>query len=320
MLPQQPSLGVLGAGAFGMTLALLAAHQGARVVVWNRSDKVLHHIRRTGMHPSLPEGVCPASLHVTHAISDIWQQCQDIVVAIPLSGWKDIAWRNQENHRFILAAKGVMPSGDLGSIWLKKHYGIENIVVLGGPHIAADLLQTSLRTDFKTEATFAYSDIRTRPLTWWNQTLYETATSDILTVQFLGAVKNVAAMVAGFVFEYTKSHNITAQVLTRVWQSIQDMARRHFQAQAQTLLSAAGMADWILTCCSGKSRHYALGIHVAQGGTVSTFSSTAEGPETLNYICGLDAVQNPGWKVFQALITQKNVPCGGRDVIAAWLI
>jgi glycerol-3-phosphate dehydrogenase (NAD(P)+) len=108
-------------------------------------------------------------------------------------------------------------------------------------------------------------------------------TSDVIGVEFGGALKNVIAIAAGVAEGLTLGHNALAGLITRGLAEITRLACAR-GAQRETLAGLSGLGDLVLTCTGSLSRNRHVGIELAHGRSVNDVLSgmkmVAEGVRT----------------------------------------
>ena len=281
MLPS--SIVVLGAGAFGTALARVMAQAWPEctVVLWNRSSHVLQSLGQ-GEHPRLgPVKDLPHNVVFETDFSAALEQSSWIVLAVALSAWPCLpktVWSNR--HHVIVAAKGMIASL-FPTEWIEDQWPQVKVSVMGGPHLAKELTESS----YSVGMSLATRDDALDHMFQNCPPFMTQRTTDLLGLQFWGAIKNVAAMIASYVREVTQSANTTASVMARLWNEAWVLSEK-LGCQRDTAFSYAGFGDWFLTCHSPQSRHTQLGKFLAQGSqSFAQFPQTADGPLTLQALC-----------------------------------
>jgi glycerol-3-phosphate dehydrogenase (NAD(P)+) len=108
-------------------------------------------------------------------------------------------------------------------------------------------------------------------------------TSDVVGVEFGGALKNVIAIAAGVAEGLALGHNALAGLITRGLAEITRLACAR-GAQRETLAGLSGLGDLVLTCTGSLSRNRHVGIELAHGRSLNDVLSgmkmVAEGVRT----------------------------------------
>lgn len=254
-------LAVLGAGAWGSTLAALASRQGHEVRVWSRSS--------------------------SHSLVETVQEADIILSAVSMAGVRSVAEQLQAlaiapEALLITTTKGLEPGTTCtpSQIW-QTAFPNNSVVVLSGPNLAKEIQQglpaaTAVASTQETaaqtvQAVFSSSVFRvyTNP--------------DPLGVELGGTLKNVIAIAVGTCDGLQLGTNAKAALVTRGLAEIIRIGT-HWGAKTETFYGLAGLGDLLATCNSVLSRNYQVGYGLAQGKTLAevlaTLEGTAEGVNT----------------------------------------
>ena len=74
---------VIGAGTWGMSLALLLSDNGHDVTVWSALPEEIENLKKTHRQPNLPAVEFPASMHFTADLGEAMKDAEYIVLAVP---------------------------------------------------------------------------------------------------------------------------------------------------------------------------------------------------------------------------------------------
>ena len=77
------SIGVLGAGTWGMALARMLSNSGQDVTVWSAIKKEIDDLSSTRCHPNLPDMIIPDTIVFTKSIEEVCVQKDIILFAVP---------------------------------------------------------------------------------------------------------------------------------------------------------------------------------------------------------------------------------------------
>ena len=277
MLTSDPHVGVIGAGAWGTALAMLANRAGSRATLWTRNEQVIQSVlERRENAQYLPDVFIDPAIGVT-ADMEAMSQCDALVVTIPAQSMRTVAISLSDilpaTIPLVIATKGI----ERGSLMLMSEvlHSImphNPLAVLSGPNFAREAAEglptaTALATHHPLVAEklgFALGGKYFR--------LY--VNDDPVATQVGGALKNVLAIAAGIVEGRGFGENARAALITR---GLAEMGRfaRTKGGQEETLMGLSGVGDTLLSCTSGKSRNYALGVML--GSRVDTVSPEAIG-------------------------------------------
>ncbi len=267
MSAETPHVGVIGAGAWGTALAILANRAGSKATLWTRNHQVVESIRsRRENAQYLPDQFIDPAIDVTDKTEFI-SDCDMLIVTIPAQSLRTVAISLSDaisaHLPIILATKGI----ERGSLMLMSEV-VQSILphnplaILSGPNFAREAASgaptaTTLalhQSSLTEKILFALAGKYFR--------LY--VNDDPIATQIGGAVKNVLAIAAGIVDGAGLGENARAALITR---GLVEMARlaKAKGGNEETLMGLSGIGDVMLTCTSAKSRNYACGVAIGRG-------------------------------------------------------
>ncbi len=283
-----PHVGVIGAGAWGTALAMLANRAGSRATLWTRNTQVIDSIRtRQENAQYLADQFIDPAIGVTDD-SRFISGCDMLILTIPAQSLRTVAISLSDmvpaNLPLIIATKGIergslmLMSEVVGSILPHNPYAI-----LSGPNFAREAaagLPTA--TTLATHHT-AIVDKITFALGGKYFRLY--VNDDPIGTQVGGALKNVLAIAAGIVDGRGLGENARGALITRGVAEITRLAKAK-GGDEETLMGLSGLGDIMLSCTSKKSRNYALGQMIGRGGAMRSTGLT-EGVATAESVTQL---------------------------------
>jgi len=294
------SIGVIGAGAFGTSLAVAFARAGRDVLLWSRRDAAKMQAAR-GNVEYLPEITFPESLLVTDNLADL-QKCKANLLVIPAQQTENFLKENRlSNAPLILCAKGIdLQSGALQTR-IAAQYSSATLAVLTGPSFANDIAR-----GLPTALTLACADgekglFLQQLLSTPRLRIY--LSDDPLGAQIGGALKNVIALACGMTIGAGLGESARAAVLTRGFAEMQRVGVA-MGAKPETLQGLSGLGDLTLTCGSAKSRNFAMGLAIGQG-NLPDANITVEGVATAKAVAKTITVDTPIADAVSAVIDQK---------------
>jgi glycerol-3-phosphate dehydrogenase (NAD(P)+) len=285
-----PTVAVVGAGAWGTTLASIVAKREPVTLVCHRPE-VADEINRTHRNQRrLPDVDLPEVLTATADPAALTAANELIVFAVPSSHLRAIV-RGAAPHvpasADVLSVVKGLEGGSLlrMSEVIADAGGIEpsRIAALSGPNLAGEIAR-----GLPASAVVAASDIdlATRIAERLGRREFRLYVNrDILGVELCGALKNVLAIAAGAADGLGFGDNGKAGLMTR---GLAEMIRLGAAAGANRLTFAglAGIGDVIATCGSRLSRNHRLGEELAKGRSwaeiEATLPGTAEGAYTVD--------------------------------------
>jgi len=257
---------VIGAGAWGTALALVAARAGRNVTLWSREPEVAATIRTKGENAQYLAGVpLPVNIVATANIADA-KNADAVLLASPAQHVRavatDIAHVLAPRTPLVLCAKGIeRGSGKLLTEVLVEAAPQAEPAILSGPSFARDVAQ-----DLPTAITIAAKkDVAFRLATSLGHAGFRPYASEDLTgVALGGAAKNVYAIGCGIVSGMGLGENARAALLTRSFAELCRLGAA-MGARNETLMGLSGLGDLVLTATSLSSRNFSFGFQLGEG-------------------------------------------------------
>lgn len=259
---------VIGAGAWGTTLALLLARNNQPVQLWSPNTEHLYQLMLTQQNQAYLPGInLPESLTIQTDLAVGAAAATDILLAIPSAAFANTLRELQvfinPKTRILWATKGLVPeSGLLLHQLVQVHLGEREMAVLSGPNFAREIaLGLPAATTIAANSTEYAKDL----LNAFHNSQFRVYTStDMVGVEIAGATKNVMAIAAGIADGFSYGANARAALITRGLAEISKLGVA-LGAQAETFMGLAGMGDLVLTCTDDQSRNRRLGLQLAAG-------------------------------------------------------
>jgi glycerol-3-phosphate dehydrogenase (NAD(P)+) len=286
-------IAVVGAGAWGTALALVARRAGREVTIAARETEVVEAINDARENRLFLPGVpLDAAIRATGDGAAAVAQADMVLLAAPAQHLRSVSAALAPHARaglpIVICAKGIeRGTGKLMSEVAAETLPRAAIAVLSGPTFAAEVAR-----GLPTAVTLATSEeIGGRLLASIGSTTFRPYLSnDPVGAQVGGAVKNVIAIACGIVTGRGMGDNARAALMTRGLAEIMRLGAA-LGARAETLMGLSGLGDLSLTCNGPQSRNMSLGIALGQGQTpaqaLAGKRSIAEGVESAAAIAAL---------------------------------
>ena len=261
-------ISILGAGGWGLALALSAVYSGNYVTVWTPFSDEAQTLLRDGEHKRLlPNIKLPKEIVITQDISCV-SNSDITVIATPSFAVRETAARlkNLNCGIIVSVAKGIEYDSLLClSQVILDELPCADVVVLSGPSHAEEVarkMETSLVATGKNRVSAEYVQ-----KAFLSDKLRVYTNDDMLGVELGGALKNVIAVAAGFCDGKGLGDNTRAALITR---GLSEMARLGVAmgANQATFAGLTGMGDLIVTCTSVHSRNHRFGELLGRGVSV----------------------------------------------------
>lgn len=267
---QSARVGVLGAGAWGTALAILANRAASRVTLWTRNANVIESItERRNNEVYLPGLYLDPAITVTDNPAEVCD-CDILILCIPAQSIRSMCISISDllpsTVPLVIATKGIeRGSLKLMSELISTLLPANPIAILSGPNFADEAAR-----GLPTATTIACADhsLGERLMYALGGKLFRPyLTDDVVGTQIGGAVKNVIAIACGIAAGYEMGENARAALITR---GLAEMVRlcNAKSGKYQTLMGLSGIGDLMLTCSNIKSRNMALGVELGKGAAV----------------------------------------------------
>ncbi len=279
---------ILGAGAMGTLMALVAARrENRRVALWGHRTANVDDIARDRENRRLLPGVpLPDSLVVTGDIREAVHGAECLVVAIPSaylrSTLTSLAPEIPPGLPVVSVIKGIEnDTFQRPSEIVRALLGPRPIAVLSGPCHAEEAARGLPATLVAAAADRDWADRVREEFSIDSFRIY--TNTDVTGVELAGALKNVMAIAAGICDGLGYGDNAKSALITR---GLVEMTRFivALGGDSSTLMGLAGIGDLITTCISPHGRNRSVGQRLGQGETLSqvteSMSAVAEGVTT----------------------------------------
>ncbi|CCH48949.1 NAD(P)H-dependent glycerol-3-phosphate dehydrogenase [Pseudodesulfovibrio piezophilus] len=322
-------IAVLGAGAWGTTLADMLAKNSVETVLWARDHEMVEEMNTRRENTAYLPGVpLSDSLKATTDAGAAFAGADYLLVAIPsqyirsvLGEFRDIL---PDRPVIVCASKGI----ELDSLEPMSRVIAHSLdgkhpryASLSGPSFAAEVCR-----DMPTTVSLGCED---HELGRELQAAFSTPafrvyfTPDYRGVELGGAVKNVIAIAAGIADGLGFGHDARAALITR---GLAEMSRLGIAmgGQQRTFMGLSGMGDLVLTCTGDLSRNRQVGLQLGQGRTlddiISEMKAVAEGVKTTRSLYDLSKklkVELPiTEQVYSILYDDKDATLAVRDLLS----
>jgi glycerol-3-phosphate dehydrogenase (NAD(P)+) len=259
---------IIGAGGWGTALARLWANDQREVFLWgHNADRVAHMQKTRENRDYLPGLRLPRSVQITSDLND----CAGaglIVLVTPSTAFREVTIRLRKavgdtDAVLLSCTKGIEHGTGLRmSEILREIFPDNKLAVLSGPNLAAEVARDfPTATVIGSEAT-GCAGILQRVLGSPRFRIY--TSSDVISIELGGALKNVFAIAAGISDGLGLGENSKAALVTR---SLAELVRlgQTMGGNANAFYGLSGAGDLILTCYSERSRNHTVGKRLGRG-------------------------------------------------------
>lgn len=295
------TIGVLGSGSFGVTVATLLS-KNVDVLMYTRRDEVVNAINQNHFHYNMD---LPKNIRATKSLREVAEECQVLFPVIPSTSFRSVIKKVspylKPSHILIHATKGLDISHiskedfDEGAFRksdvytmsevIKQESSVVRVGCMSGPNLAREIL------DGQPAATVIASEfqevIKVGQQVLTSEQFFAFGSYDITAAELAGAYKNIIAVASGILGGLNLGKNIQSLLITR---GLREMIQFGIAmgTTSAAYLGTAGIGDLIATATSENSRNYTFGKRLAQGESLEqileTSSEVVEGVRTLKII------------------------------------
>jgi glycerol-3-phosphate dehydrogenase (NAD(P)+) len=268
------SIGVIGAGGWGIALAKILADKGWQVALWCHGPENYRELsEKRESRAYLPGIILSQLVKITQSLEEAVAGRQLIVSAVPSHAVREVmagaAPRVSPQANILSGTKGMEEQSlkSMGEV-LTELFGPErreHFAFVSGPTFASEVARSlPAAVTVAAYAENVASDIQEILST---QSLRVYTSRDVVGVQMGGVIKNVIAIAAGVSDGLGLGYNARAALMTRGLAEMTRLAVR-MGADSMTLAGLPGLGDLILTCTGDLSRNRKVGIQIAEGKSI----------------------------------------------------
>lgn len=261
-------IGIIGAGSWGTTLAVLLSRRH-RVKVWDYDSGHVERIRKDKENKKfLPGIILPERIGFFTDISDVLEDSPLILLAIPSHTIRSVVHTVRDRLKdkvLVNAAKGI-ENGSMKRISeiLYEETGNRDIYTLSGPSHAEEVSRNIPTTVVIAGLKNSLKDLKSLQKIFITEYFRVYTNEDIIGVELAGSLKNVIAIACGMSDGLGFGSNTKAALMTRGLAEIQRLGIK-MGAKPETFAGLAGMGDLITTCISPFSRNRHVGEELGRG-------------------------------------------------------
>jgi glycerol-3-phosphate dehydrogenase (NAD(P)+) len=263
---------VLGAGAWGTTMAQVLTDGGHDVLLWGRSSQLVKEINDSHTNQKyLTNHVLPVELKATEDITEAFAHSSIIVLAIPAQSLREalLQWKSffKPDSLIVSTVKGIELSSELRMTEvIVDVLGTTNYAIITGPNLADELI---LRQPAGAVAAAPTLDIATKVQEIFATPYYRVYTStDVVGCEFAGAIKSIIALAVGMSIGMGYGENTQAMLITRGLNEVARIGAAH-GADPLSAAGLAGMGDLVASCGSALSRNRTFGEVLGRTGSMN---------------------------------------------------
>jgi glycerol-3-phosphate dehydrogenase (NAD(P)+) len=316
---------IIGGGAWGTALAMVAARRGDHQVrLWVLEKEVCQSVNTCHVNQLFLPGIkLSGSITAHNDFREALDRAEIVVSVMPSHhcrrSFEHMAQWLRPQMLFVSATKGVendtlLRMSEVIHEVVERYCGFKpKVTALSGPSFAREVAEAK-----PTAVTAASADVHLAAMVQkeFSDPGFRIYVNDDLTgVELGGALKNVIAIAAGICEGLGIGDNALAALITRGLVEITRLAVA-CGARPQTMAGLTGMGDLVLTCTGGLSRNRSVGIALGQGQKLDAIIAgmhgmVAEGVLTTNAAIGLGkrfSVEMPITEQMYAILNEGKSP------------
>ncbi len=261
-------ISIIGAGSWGIALALLLHKNGHHITVWSIIQEEIDMLSKEHEHKEKLPGVkLPEDMEFTTDLEAAVKGKDILVLAVPSPFTRSTSHSMKEyvgeGQVIVNVAKGIEEKSLLTlSQIIEEEIPQAKVAVLSGPSHAEEVgrgIPTTIVVGAKEKATAEWLQN-----IFMNEAFRVYISPDVLGIELGAALKNVVALAAGIADGLGYGDNTKAALITR---GITEIARlgTAMGGRFETFCGLTGIGDLIVTCASMHSRNRRAGILIGKG-------------------------------------------------------
>lgn len=283
---------VLGAGAWGSSLAIILSKNIQNVSVWAREPEVVDSVKKSRTNSLfLPDIEIPENVAFTNNPQEAIENSELLVWGVPIQYLDATAKKFspfvKEGAIMINAGKGI----EIGT-WRRPSQVLKACVAhsgacgsIMGPNIAFEVAKGKYA-----EAVVALEDRVSAEMVaeaFTTPTFNVRPTQDVVGVEVGAALKNIVALAAGFCDGMNLGANTKAIIMARGFQEIYRASASLGAWSDSFIKESAILGDVLTTCMSPDSRNRRTGEQLGKGASVEAALAALNG----RVCAGLETIQ-----------------------------
>lgn len=296
-------LAVLGAGSWGIAVAVLLSNKGYDIALWEFDPEEAEKLAALRELPAKLPGIkIPPKIQITNDLSESMNGSQGVILAVPSHTMRQTAKSISEllspKVTFIVSlAKGIENNTlcRMSEVLVQELPGpyTYHVSTLSGPshaeEVSREIPTTVVAASYRSEVAALIQE------TFTTSSFRVYTSGDLIGVELGGSLKNVIAIAAGVLQGLKLGDNTIGALMTR---GLAEMVRlgRKLGADPLTFSGLSGVGDLITTCISKHSRNRYVGEQLGLGRKLSdilgSMSMVAEGVKTTRSAFELARIHN----------------------------
>lgn len=271
---------VLGAGHWGLALADVLANNNHKVLVYGRDSDDMINLNENHISKYFKDRLMHENIQATSNLEDALNYSNIIIISLPVTAIMPNLGpllNKYSEKNYVFTSKGLYHGHSMSKNFLDVNPNL-NLAVLSGPSFSNEVMEHKY-----TCVTIASKNLelaKELQQLFNNQYFRVYTSTDIVGVEYLGAIKNVFAIVSGMIDGNNMGSNTKNAVITRCLSEMERVIE-FVGGNYKTLHGLAGIGDIMLTCNSLESRNYSYGYNYVKGTEFDKSQGIVEGLNTV---------------------------------------
>lgn len=258
---------VLGAGAWGTTVANLLAKKNISVTIWAFEQETADDINYSKENKKFLPGIkLNEKITANSNFSESLDNKELIVLAIPTQFIRFVLTKEKFNVSpetiCLSISKGIEKDTLKTPSQIVNDFIQNEIVALSGPNLSKEIANGLPAASAAASKDMSKAKKIQEILSGGNFRVY--TSNDVIGVELGGALKNVIAIAAGICDGLNLGNNAKSALMVRGMSEISRLGIK-VGASADTFMGLSGIGDLITTCSSALSRNHFVGEEIAKG-------------------------------------------------------
>lgn len=292
-------IGIIGTGIWGTALAITATRAGNDVLCWARREEIIDDINNKHQNKMyLPNIILPDTIKATCNLAEIFDFANVVLLTVSAQHTRSLLQKIKpfikKDTIIVMCAKGIeVDSGKLISEIANEEIPNTSIAILSGPGFAIDVAEKKFVSVTIASANKTVAQKLTEQL--GSQYFRPYYTTDIISPQIGGSIKNVIAIASGIVEGANLGDGARAGLITRGFAEMSRLSKM-LGGELSTMMGMCGLGDLVLTASCMQSRNFSFGYDIGKSGLakdiIENNTRTVEGLYTTRAVIKLASKLN----------------------------
>ncbi|MCW7496075.1 glycerol-3-phosphate dehydrogenase [Leptospira levettii] len=267
---------VLGSGPMGIIIASLLAEKYDSITLWIPDKEFVELLKKRRQTEIMGKTIeLPDHIDIVSSLDAFGRDDWAFHIAVPSRSFLDSVHSLIEvlepfnNYVFSFLTKGILDSKNrkktgfitysqyLQNYLSERNFNNASVAVVNGPSLLGEILEEKF-SFFNIGSSDKYTAEYLSEV-YTSHFINTSITDDVIGMEIVGVAKNPMAIASGIVSLLPRyGSNLLGEILSVGFQEVRDLAMR-YGARPDTVMGRSGLADFITTATSNKSRNRGFG-------------------------------------------------------------